>query len=103
MKLKAQPGKPINSLYPIQTKPFPGHPEHDLTGHVFSGLTVVGYFGPGNDHGSQWVCQCKCGRYEVRRSKALKSQRPDLGYYCQACGDRINHGHRLAHLGFVAA
>ncbi len=54
----AAPGEPVNSTRCFKIFPFPGNPEDDLTGRVFSGLEVIGYAGGGaNCQGSQWITE----------------------------------------------
>lgn len=75
----------------FKTKPFPGLKKDDLTGHVFSGLTVIGYAGgKTNCDGSRWVARCTCGNVEIRRAKRLKRQELGRAYYCQGCENEIN-------------
>jgi len=96
--LKAESGKPINSRRPIPTRAFPGNREDDLTGRGFSGLRVIGYYDRRSEksRGSQWVCQCACGRYEVRRSIALKKQDPAKQYLCSVCESAVDKAQHKA-------
>jgi hypothetical protein len=89
---------PINSDRPLPTKPVPDDLTYDLTNEPFSNLTVIGYFGPSHGHwlGTRWVVQCVCGRYEVRRSKKLRQQRPDREYFCNVCEERIRKERQAA-------
>lgn len=43
-------------------------PTLDLTGVQFGDYTVIGSALSGN---GRWVCECKCGRYEFRKAKAI--------------------------------
>lgn len=88
----ATPGHPANSKSCFHIFPFPGNPTDDLTGKYFSGLEVIGYAGrkTGNP-GSKWVCRCKCGRYEIRRSRPLKKQNSKKVYLCSVCESVLNN------------
>jgi hypothetical protein len=44
----------------------------DLTGLVKGRLTVIGMVEGGNTAGARWMVRCVCGRYETRRTKALR-------------------------------
>lgn len=46
--MNVSPAHPANSKICFCTITFPGDREHDLTGQIFSHLTVIGYFGPKN-------------------------------------------------------
>ncbi len=89
------PGHPANSANYFSTLPFPGDSKHDLSGMVFSGLQVIGYArSKTTKAGSQWVCRCICGRFEIRRSKPLKNQSPGKNYRCSICeGERNQQRH----------
>ena len=40
----------------------------DVTGHRFGRFSVLGYSADGN---SKWVCRCDCGRYALRKTRAV--------------------------------
>lgn len=52
------------------------HIKNDLTGQVFTRLTVIGYAGRQKSNGnSLWKCRCICGNVKVIDSNALQSGR----------------------------
>ena len=51
----------------------------DLTGQRYGYLTVIGYAGKG-----RWACKCICGRYALRKAKAIKQKR-DSGFRPNSC------------------
>lgn len=57
----------------------------DLTGLKKGRLTVVGRCDTVNGNGSKWLVRCTCGRYEVRRTKALRPVNPNDR--CNECYD----------------
>lgn len=74
-----------SSQFEIPTRPWPGPKEYDLTGQQFGSLKVIGYYGDRfrTHRGSAWVCQCACGRHEVRRSRSLKREAVPVCQICQ--------------------
>lgn len=78
----------VSSENPITTTPFPGPKSDDLTGRSIGRLTVIGYRGGGSPTakkcGCLWVVRCACGRYETRRTKAIKNVKNDVDC-CQYC------------------
>ena len=62
-----------DSETPIPMQPVPPC-EKDLTALVMGRLTVLGRaIGRANTKGAPWVVRCKCGRYAIRRTKAIKN------------------------------
>lgn len=61
---------------PKPVLPFPD-PAKDLTGTTLGRLKVIGYVGTtpgsGGNSGPRWLVRCQCGRYEERRTKAIKN------------------------------
>lgn len=58
----------------------------DLVGMRRGQLTVIGYHGSKKSRGSQWVCRCDCGRYEIRLGSSIqKGIRDDLWDACYFC------------------
>jgi hypothetical protein len=53
----------------------------DLTGVKFGRLTVIGMHLNLN---GRWVCRCTCGRYVVRRKKAIQNSE-NSGDRCSLC------------------
>lgn len=51
----------------------------NLVGLIKGRLTVVAYGGRAkrSTPGAQWIVRCKCGNYEVRRTRALREQNPN--------------------------
>lgn len=100
--IKATPGHPANSYICFPVIPFPGNRDDDLTDRFFSGLEVVGYAGEKTTSlGSKWVCQCTCGRYEIRRSRPLKNQDPAKSYVCSVCEAERNERQHEVYLRMV--
>jgi len=46
--------------------------ERDLTGCVFTWLTVLRENGKNKKNEKEWLCQCKCGRYKIATTNSLK-------------------------------
>jgi len=59
----------------------------DLTGRRQGRLTAIGL---ARDHKGLWVMRCDCGRYCLRRAKAVKN--------VENWGDRCEHCRHLAYL-----
>ena len=54
---------------------------HDLTGQVFSRLTVLSYEGKRN-HDSLWLCRCSCGKEKtIRYSGLVRGKSTSCGCY----------------------
>ena len=70
----------LDSAYPIEAQTPPPQSE-DLTGVKFGRFVVVGYYAKGG----KWVCKCSCGRYAIRRTKAIfnKENTQDRCQYCR--------------------
>ena len=66
-----------------------GPDDHNLTGHRYQKLTVVGYGGKatGNSGYAKWVCKCSCGIFVIRRSKTLKRLPDNCCDRCKALDD----------------
>lgn len=47
----------------------------DLTGQVFSRLTVLSYAGKDKSKHSLWLCECSCGNTKIISSNSLKQGR----------------------------
>ena len=72
-----------------ETYKFRGPKKHDITGKKFGRMVVVGYFGRGSGHkqnksGCLWVVRCGCGRFELKRTKAIKNKKNGFDC-CDAC------------------
>jgi len=71
-------GSKITSMTPLPTRQFPGLKEHDLTGKIFGDFIVIGCAvwipNNGGRNSVRWVSKCRCGRYQMFTSKAVKSQ-----------------------------
>lgn len=83
-------GNTHDSDLPIPTLGIPPGLD-DLTGHRTGRLTVIGYHGARhNPRGEvihhRWVLRCDCGRWTVRRSRALKKPR-----CAEDCCDTCSH------------
>lgn len=68
----------------------------DLTGQIFTRLTVIKHVGNSSDGGKTYLCRCTCGQERIVRSGNLRSG------HCCSCGcfsaDRsrngnVKHGH----------
>lgn len=79
-------------------KPYVANPQDrqapDLTGKRFGRFTVIGVLddsGAGKNRGLRWVCQCACGDYEAKKSRAIRSALAGLspiespGFRCFYC------------------
>jgi len=55
----------------------------DLAGERFGRLSVVRYHRSKKAKGSQWLVRCVCGDFELRSTRALRSDAEDLA--CQDC------------------
>lgn len=53
----------------------------DLTGETFGSLTVIGWYAEGK---KSWVVKCSCGKYETRKSKAIRNPANNTDA-CQSC------------------
>ena len=81
-----------DSELPIPTKPLTRHelsqPQFvDLTGKKFGRFTVIG---KSRDHGARWVVRCSCGKYSLRKTKAINNP--------SNAQDRCEECRHLAHL-----
>lgn len=63
----------------------------NLTGKRFGELIVIGY---GGTHptkpGSRWVVQCRCGRYEYRRTQSITGSKAKQRRRCTVCDNTAN-------------
>lgn len=75
-------------INPPATLQFTGPKDQDMAGRKYGFMSVVGYLGK-RGRGALWLVKCKCGMYEVRRSKSIKKASPRDK--CQAC-------HHLDHI-----
>lgn len=73
-------GREVDSDSPLPTKPC-GDEERDLSGVRFGRFSVIG---KSKDVKKRWVVRCDCGKYTLRRSKAIlnESNQQDR---CEAC------------------
>lgn len=55
---------------------------NDLTGLIFSKLTVIGRVGVNKHNGSLWECLCECGKHVIASKNHLKNK------HVQSCGCR---------------
>jgi hypothetical protein len=88
----------VHSDAPLPTRPLPAINRAtlpDLTGQVFGRLTVVGL---ARDVPKRWVVRCRCSRFELRSTKALRDSDPDR-MRCMAC----ERTRQLAEIGEAAA
>lgn len=91
-------GNKITSMIPLPTKMWHGRPCDDLTGRKCGSFVVVGCstFMPKNyrvqTNNTRWVVKCKCGRYQILTTKAVKKNHPQTA--CVECS-RFKHTNRL--------
>lgn len=78
-------GNKITSMSPLPTRQFSGPRHDDLTGKTFGDFTVIGcaLFVPKNhltsrSNSVRWVARCRCGRYQIFTTKAVRRERPRL-------------------------
>ena len=75
-------GDHISSLTPLPTERFQGLKEHDLTGYKCGRFTVIGcaLWRPSGykkySNSVRWVVRCKCGRYQMMKTKSVKKNHP---------------------------
>jgi hypothetical protein len=76
-------GNKITSMSPLPMRQFPGFRHHDLTGKKCGSFTVIGcaLWVPKNHlqqrcNTVRWVVKCKCGRYQMLTTKAVKKNSP---------------------------
>lgn len=63
----------------------------DITGQIFSRLTVTGYIKHKN-HASQWICKCECGNETIVSYWALRrEQTKSCGCYAKECTSKRNY------------
>lgn len=77
--------------FPVRTPPI--LQTENLTGKVFGGLVVIGYYGrfnrPNERSNSEktkkpfWVTRCSCGRYQLLRRSSLMSGNMTECNYCR--------------------
>lgn len=90
-------GDHICSLTPLPTAKFTGPPEHDLTGKKSGRFTVIGcaLWRPAShkkySNSIRWVVKCKCGRYQMMATKAVKKNHPSTA--CVECQKRKSNIH----------
>jgi hypothetical protein len=84
----------VHQDLPLPVVPFPGHPEHDVTGQTFGRMRVIGYAGRANSSGQGlWVVRCACGSYEHRTRKAVRGPYARRAR-CEAC-EAVGHLRRV--------
>lgn len=73
----------LDSDYPIPVRALPDNNPNfqDLTGFRFGRLRVIGL---AKDYKQKWVCRCDCGKYTLRKSKAVKNPE-NYGDRCDLC------------------
>jgi hypothetical protein len=83
---------------PPKIKEFHGPENENHTGKKFGRLTVFGYYGKVKDMG-MWIVRCSCGKYTIRRSKAIKNLKNDLDRcdFCRDLLERKNRDYYLRH------
>lgn len=104
---KHLPATCLHSEAPLPLRPVPTHIKGwvDLTGQQSGRLVVQGMF----DHkamgrrrnpkrGALWVVRCDCGRYEVRRRKALTNE-ANQEDRCEGCWKLAGLKRRADHFG----
>lgn len=86
-------GHKITSMSPLPIKQFLGRRIDDLTGRKFGTFVVIGcsLWMPKNwrtsTNSTRWVGRCKCGRYQIFTTKAVKKNHPKTS--CVDC-QRLN-------------
>lgn len=85
------PASNITSMTPLPTIRWFGPPKDDLTGRKSGRFTVIGcalFRAGGKSNATRWVVKCKCGRYQMLTSKAVKKNSPQNA--CVECRRNIN-------------
>ncbi len=83
-------GNKIYSMMPLPTRQFPGLRHHNLTGQKCGSFIVIGcaLWVPANylrnrSNTIRWVVKCKCGRYGMLTTRAVKKNHPNT--QCDEC------------------
>jgi len=69
------PGYKVTSMVLLPTTQFTGPKKHDLTGRIFGSFIVIGHSlirPTTTENNTRWVAKCKCGRYQIFTTKAVK-------------------------------
>lgn len=78
---------------PPQMRPIPKTSPIDLTGVRVGRLVVVGLLAERarstqvkNQRTARWVMRCDCGKYTIRKTRAIRAPKSEEGLRCRCCG-----------------